>query len=786
MASLFGVDSTSSYNGMNNLQGFGGLASGLDRDSLIQNMLYGTTSKIEKQKQEKTIIEWKQTAMRNIIDKMVDFANKYTATMASSSNLFSAAFWDKNSVSVLGKNSDLVSIAGRVSAAKDLSILGVKQLAEKASWSSKQMDTAAFQASGLDVTSMHDVTSELAGKTLTVKYDNKDYTVTFEAPGEGETWDTATAIANALQKVEVGEGDDKKTLDQVLNMTYDGSQITFSAKQEDADKELKLTGGTALTLLGFEKAPEDNLSAGQSVTADTKVGFKDWAAGRQITFNYNGKNVAVKIPGKDELKGTDEDLKTIADSIQKQLNDALGSGRVQVSTDGGKLGFETTVPGGGSDTTSVFKVVSGDSHLVGKDGVLGLQAGQSTHVDMSEKILGENDADKTFTLNGVEITVTKDDTRTSLMNKINSSGAKVSVSYQESTGQFTFTSKEDGASGKIQFGTSNADGTVVESEFDGAVKSWFNLEGEYKKGQDAVVTVKSGNGSAFDISRGANTFDFNGVSVTVKGEFGYVTETDEQGNITSQKLDSTQAVRFDVETDTDTIVKGIKEMVDQYNEILELVNKELTTRPDRGYKPLTSQQKKELSEDEAKTYEEKAKEGMLFGDSDLRSLSSDLRFILNPADLYEFEKLGISVSSSYSDNGKIVIDEQKLKQALTDNPDKVREAFTREAQKDENGNVTGRQGIAYNLSNVMDKYVKTIGATKGILIEKAGSSKAPTSITKNVFLNQMKSIDEKIANLERRMKVEQDRYIKQFTSLEAVISQMNAQSGWLSQFGGGF
>ena len=103
-----------------------------------------------------------------------------------------------------------------------------------------------------------------------------------------------------------------------------------------------------------------------------------------------------------------------------------------------------------------------------------------------------------------------------------------------------------------------------------------------------------------------------------------------------------------------------------------------------------------------------------------------------------------------------------------------------------NGSVSGTNGIAENLKNVMDTYVRTVGATKGVLIEKAGSVKAPTSVLTNAIYKQMEDIDKMITKLQTRLKTEQDRYIQQFTSLESIISQMNAQSSWLSQFGGSY
>ena len=86
----------------------------------------------------------------------------------------------------------------------------------------------------------------------------------------------------------------------------------------------------------------------------------------------------------------------------------------------------------------------------------------------------------------------------------------------------------------------------------------------------------------------------------------------------------------------------------------------------------------------------------------------------------------------------------------------------------------------------MDKYVKTLGSmdSKGILIKKAGSTSSPMSLTENGFYKQIAEINKQISKLQTRLESERDRYIKQFTSLETLISQMNSQSSWLSQLGG--
>ncbi|WP_304478137.1 flagellar cap protein FliD N-terminal domain-containing protein, partial [uncultured Helicobacter sp.] len=79
------VSSTSSL-GNTSLRGFGGMASGIDRDAIIEKMTLGTTTKISNRKQDITKLQWKQEAYRNLSDKIIDISDKY-ASYSSTSNL---------------------------------------------------------------------------------------------------------------------------------------------------------------------------------------------------------------------------------------------------------------------------------------------------------------------------------------------------------------------------------------------------------------------------------------------------------------------------------------------------------------------------------------------------------------------------------------------------------------------------------------------------------------------------------------------------------------------------
>lgn len=132
MATIGGLTNSTS----NNIRGYGGLASGMDRDTLIEGMTIGTTSKITQQQQKKQQLEWKQSAIREITEMMISFANKYTDSWTSSTHLFSSTFWGRTQINTTGANSKYVSVTGNASSADAITILGVKQMAENAKWSS--------------------------------------------------------------------------------------------------------------------------------------------------------------------------------------------------------------------------------------------------------------------------------------------------------------------------------------------------------------------------------------------------------------------------------------------------------------------------------------------------------------------------------------------------------------------------------------------------------------------------------------------------------------------------
>lgn len=833
MASVSG--SNSSYSSLSSqIRGYGGLASGLDRDTLIEQMTSGTRAKIAKQGQQKTKLEWQMEAMRDITSKIYGFTSNYTS-YASPNNLLSSTLFSRNKVTAVGENSKYVSVTGTAAGAENMSIAGVKQLASNARLTTGTVSNRTLNTAKMDLGPNNDLSvksdvSTIAGDAFYIKYGNKNYTVKLpdtdeynysmkENQATGKPY-AIESIQKALDNVTIGSGTDAQKLGDIVKVEMDGSKIKFTADESKAHgNTIMFNGGTGNILqdLGIVKVGQDFSDLDdeeKTITKDGLTGMYDAKlteektlaqrlGGSQISFNYNGE---VKWITLDKYNDTDS-LDVVRKDLQDKLDEAFGKNRIKVETTPdlnpangivatqASLSFKT-VKKDGDDESSTLSITSG-AGIVGNSGAFGIVAGSSNRVNLSAtlkdsglatsgKFVADADGNYNLKINGVKVEgINKDTTVKEIINKINATeGIGVTVSYQEMSDRFVVTATGKGTSGEIEF-DDDADniakylfgdrGTANTTEPTGTDAPSFT----YEEGKDAIISVKyPGSDEAIEITRGSNTFSLDGLNVTLKGAFGYKEAADGSGELVLD--DTTEAITFDASVDADKTVEAVKSMVDSFNEILELVNNHVKTKPDRDYSPLTDEQKEEMSDSQIEKWEAKAKEGILFADMDLRMMADNLRTIINSGNTTELSAMGITVSTNYSDNGKLVFDEAKFRTALQNDPDAVRSAFTRAIGKDESGKVTTQGGLMVAMKNIMDKYGSTTGATKGILIERAGSIYAPTSVLSNSLQKQMDRIDDYVKQLQKKLETETDRYISQFTSLETLISQMNNQSSYLS------
>ena len=131
ISSLMSSGSSSSIYGIRNSNIISGLASGMDTEAMIEGMVQGYQQKITQLGQDRTMLQWQQSAYQSISDKLVEFSRKYMSYNSPATNLFSASFFNNAILtSANGTYADLVSATGKSSSTIVLN--SVAQLAEAA------------------------------------------------------------------------------------------------------------------------------------------------------------------------------------------------------------------------------------------------------------------------------------------------------------------------------------------------------------------------------------------------------------------------------------------------------------------------------------------------------------------------------------------------------------------------------------------------------------------------------------------------------------------------------
>lgn len=821
MASVSSVSSSSSsiYGNRNVISG---LASGMDTESMIENAVSGYKTKISTLQQKRTKVEWQQEVYRSIIGKMSSFSDKYTS-YASSTNLLSSGFFNQAvKVTATGKYADMVSASGKTSSS--VQILGVKQLARAATYTvsgiggSKSADKPEFTGSTVDLTEKKEL-SNVSG-SLTIKYGgDRSFTLDF---GELDIYQNADKLAEAIRS-KLGE--------QTMTLS-DGTSVKVSEKIDvkvngEGNIEFSEKGGAGngVTISGTTGKLKENLDVdgGTLKTAGKTLSNKDatlgdYLAGKELALTLDGVTKKIKLP---EYKkdGTALSNDAYITALQTKINEAFGAGKVALEKVGaadGKsfsLKFSTTQAGStlsvsgdaakalGLDKAATYVNTSktlgellgdkadvwnafdkveaeGDVKPVNKkDG-----SGVDYYTDSKGNRVKSEDGGKTyyrvddkgeflreFKINGKLVgAFNKDTALETVLTSINGNAdVGVKVSYSKTTNQFQFTTRETGASSRIDMG-------------DGLANALFG-GGKKDEGKDAIFSMMV-NGQELDgISRSSNTFDVDGMSVSLKGTFGAYGSSNTLGkdNIEAAKAD---AVSFTSSSDADKIVDAIKSMVEDYNAMVTEIKNAYSTMPQQKsngkyYEPLTEEDKADMSESSIKAYEEKAKQGLLFADRDLSALYTQLTSAISMSGKDGADLKAIGITSNYS-NGltTLSLNEEKLRAALETDPDKVRDVFSKSVASGSSSN-----GLMQALKSPLDMYSKTQG-TKGILVQKAGSTLAPSTLYKNTLQNKLDDIDTQIEKWQDKMADQVDRYTSKFTALEKLISQMNSQSSALASF----
>ncbi len=725
--------------------------SGIDTDALVEKMMFAESSKLFRYQRNLQWKTWQQEAYRNIIKKFQDFQDKWFGIGKSTSLKYSTAFTTfKSSVkSSNGGESDAITVNKSTSSQKYE--IAVKQLA--------QNDTYVGSSSkGKEIKGNANV-SDLVAKLNS----GKDFSMNVSLDGASKTVTLSSSEFNAAS----GSTDAEK-LQNALN-----TKLTSAFGTEGGKSKISMTinddGSYSMeTILGHTISAGSSGNSGENIYVSS--GAADKTATGTFKLSFEGETYTVNV--QDDAEGKDltlaekinAALKTAVKDSDSTTADISGKLIASVSEEDGTLklvsnaGSDMTISGSSlSDVSNTTLKTSNDFYnYFGSASGTNAVSKTTTLEEIFDSSVWDADGKASITLNGKSVSFSKDTNLATFMENINSSEAGVTVSYNYTGQKFTIASTESGSVNKVDFGTDSGTVSVLQSmgfSYSGGVVD----ESQHTKvAQDAILTI-----DGVETTRTSNTIDLDGLNITLN-------KTTAAG----------ETLTIENQTDVDAIYDTISKFVEEYNTLsaeLNLSIKETRARSDSYsyYEPLTDQEKKEMDDDEIELWEKKAKTGLLYRDSSISNVVTKMRNTLynsltkvdgTKISLYQF---GITTSSEYTDNGKLIIDEEKLKEAIKTNGDDIQSLFTGA------GTVEG-VGLADQLEDIIEGAV----GKNGTLRAKAGIE-GTSSVDENILSKQIKEINEQISAEKTRLTAKEEKYYSMFSSMESSITNSNSQIDYL-------
>lgn len=269
--------------------------------------------------------------------------------------------------------------------------------------------------------------------------------------------------------------------------------------------------------------------------------------------------------------------------------------------------------------------------------------------------------------------------------------------------------------------------------------------------------------------------------------------------VSAKNADGTyQASTISVSQDTDKIVDNVKKFVETYNSLIDSLNTKYREEKNTDYKPLTKKQEGEMTESQIDKWNEKAKSGLLYHDNNIYSIISDMRESLytkvdavdtvltdSKGNKYSYNSMSSIGITSSTNQGHITLDEEKLKKALTEDPDCVYQLFASDqdstyisgsTNKNQSDTYTSKSdylntGIANRLYNAMTTNISNLESYAGTSKETDDESYLGKLIT---------NMNTKMTSFQTLMKSYESKLYEKYDAMEVALSKLGTQLSYIT------
>lgn len=787
----------------------GGITSGFDTEAMVTQLLSSYQTRIDKQSQKITKLSWQQSAYQDITKKITEFKNTYFDVLKRDTYLMSPSTFNKFKADVTAtSNADTAGLTVSTTSNSSSGSYKIKlNQAAKASTAQGNsitsgnfkldLDKALSSASGEVKTNDDGSKTWTMNFALDVQVGGIRKTISFSADAllgaDGNVADKDAAKSSIIdslnQKLQESFGYSGKTSGATGATDANGKEWFLQAKLGSDGKAEFQVGGNASVSVAENKGnfglaqPKEKVAISTGSVVTGVNAFQVEIGGKNVSVAFNGVSSTYYDSkgqtGNEAILAEYKGLKTAAyrksynlaenEIVSDEQLEKFNYSNEQAAKDKNAASIKEALKGVAGYTFNFdgTYVTAADSNGNSVDfsmtsvegGTLGLTKASASNKISSGSTLSDlgfkPEADGTYKLNinGTEISLDKKSTISSMMSAVNKSAAGVTMTYSSLTNSFTLESKELGGAGKVEVGDTSLgrslglvddNGTVGASEGQNAI---FEINGQEVYLNDNTYTLDG------------NTFTFN-------------------DNMT---IGETYTVN--IAKDSTTVKDALKKFVESYNKLIDDVYGYIGKSPakdDDGntYEPLTDAEKEEMSEDEITKWEEKAKQGVLYNDSTVSTVMSQMRsalytsVTLDDGSKFGIYNLGIKTSSEWSEHGKLQIDENAFDKAFENNEDAIIKLFT-----------DSDTGMMKKLNSVIDGAVKSSGAanTRGTLVRKAG--KADSSVTTDsTIYKEMVKMQDRLKELQDRYDTKEEYWWKVFTNMETAMADLNSQTSYISSY----
>lgn len=692
-----------------------GLTSGLDTESIVNQLMSAQRTKQTKVENKKQKLEWKQEIWKGLNTKIYGFYKDSLSKMKYSSNY-------STKKALVSDSTKLTATASTKAAA------------------------GSYKVEINKIASAQYVTS---GK---LDYKDTDGKTAKTATSSTKLGDLGMSLGTVL-KLEVGDKssalevkDDTTIKDFVdfcsnagLNATFDEKQQRFFLSSKDSGEENS-----------FKLSANGYSSDGQTIVNNLNdaVGLTNLTSDQKKTYN---SIVYGAIASNKEISS--DDITTLQ-TLAKSSADAEANSKATAFY---RAKLEKNYTLSDEDAKAIEDKYNANDTLTNED--------KATAIQKEKDEKKKADIDKQMATDESKAAITK-------LVESGITAQNVSDAGLDDASQYTFESKTE-RDNVAKEAVNNAVTAYNKVASKGITSTNSALAALGLQNVDGSAVSESSNSLGMVVTEASDTeIVYNGA--TLKSNNTSI----EVAGVTLNLLGTTatgESVNITVSNDTSAVYDTIKEFITEYNSILKTMNTYYDAASASSYEVLTDDQKKAMSDDEVDKWNTKIKDSLLRRDSTLNSLISTLKTDMmgtvtaSNGKTYSLANLGITTSSkNYSEGGLLHIkgDEDDdefadstntLMQMLEEDPDTVKEVLS---------------GLASNLYDSLNKKMGTTTLSSALTFYNDKEMASQLSDYKK----EISDWESKLSDMEKKY---YSQFSAMETALAKIQSQQNTLSSYL-------